>query len=123
MVLHSYNTHNDYVMQLAGFNHLHDEFYGKQVFDMLNELQVCVCVCACARMYGCVWVCVGGKGEGVATLANPDTYHSQSQMLYKLLLCISLCSQAVHEDLVKGFKHCLQKRIQYGEEKVGTVYI
>ncbi|XP_064384983.1 uncharacterized protein LOC135333889 isoform X2 [Halichondria panicea] len=66
MVLHSYNTHNDYVMQLAGFNHLHDEFYGKQVFDMLNELQ------------------------------------------------------AVHEDLVKGFKHCLQKRIQYGEEKLKT---
>ena len=29
-------------MQLAGFNHLHEEFYGKQVFDMLNELQVCV---------------------------------------------------------------------------------
>ncbi len=33
-------------------------------------------------------------------------------------MCVLLTVQAVHEDLVKGFKHCLQKRIQHGEEKV-----
>ncbi len=51
LVLHSYNAHNDYVMQLSGFNHLHEEFYSKQVFDMLNELQVCVCSCVIIREY------------------------------------------------------------------------
>ena len=41
-MLHSYNAHNDYVMQLNGFNSLHEEFYTKQIYDMLNELQVSV---------------------------------------------------------------------------------
>lgn len=40
VVLHSYNAHNQYVMQLRAFNSLHDEYYTKQIYDMLDELQV-----------------------------------------------------------------------------------
>lgn len=39
VILHSYNAHNEYVMQLRAFNALHEEFYGKQIYDMLDELQ------------------------------------------------------------------------------------
>ena len=45
VVLRSYNSHNDYMMQMSAFNSLHDEFYNKQIYDMLDELQVSVCVC------------------------------------------------------------------------------
>ena len=31
LVLHSYNSHNEYVLQKTAFNALHDEFYGRQV--------------------------------------------------------------------------------------------
>ena len=41
-ILRSYNAHNDYVLSLTSFNCLHDEFYNKQVYDMLDELQVSV---------------------------------------------------------------------------------
>ena len=40
MVLRSYNAHNEYIMQMSAFNSLHDEFYNKQIYDMLDELQV-----------------------------------------------------------------------------------
>ena len=66
VILHSYNCHNDYVLAKCAFNSLHKEFYGKQIFDMLDELQ------------------------------------------------------AVHEDLVKGFRTCMQKQVQLREEKVCT---
>jgi hypothetical protein len=39
VVLHSYNSHNEYILQKTAFNSLHDEFYGRQVYDMLDELQ------------------------------------------------------------------------------------
>lgn len=29
--------------------------------------------------------------------------------------------QAIHEDLVKGFKHCMQKRIQLSQAKVSCL--
>ena len=38
-VLHSYNAHNAYVRELSAFNALHEEFYSKQIYDMLDELQ------------------------------------------------------------------------------------
>ena len=39
VVLHSYNAHNEYVRELSAFNALHEEFYSKQIYDMLDELQ------------------------------------------------------------------------------------
>ena len=39
-MLRSYNAHNDYVLNRTAFNSLHEEFYNKQVYDMLDELQV-----------------------------------------------------------------------------------
>lgn len=39
MVLRSYNAHNDYVLSRVSFNSLHEEFYNKQVYGMLDELQ------------------------------------------------------------------------------------
>jgi hypothetical protein len=39
VVLHSYNSHNEYVLNKTAFNSLHNEFYGKQIHDMLDELQ------------------------------------------------------------------------------------
>ncbi len=51
-------------MALRAFNSLHEEFYTRQVYDMLDELQ------------------------------------------------------AVHEDLVKGFRTCLLKHTQINQEKV-----
>ena len=56
VVLRSYNSHNDYMMQMSAFNSLHDEFYNKQIYDMLDELQVSVCVdpihCMCMTLFG-----------------------------------------------------------------------
>ena len=43
-MLHSYNAHNDYVLSRTAFNCLHDEFYNKQIYDMLDELQVRFCL-------------------------------------------------------------------------------
>lgn len=40
LILRSYNAHNDYILGLTAFNSLHEEFYTKQLFDMLDELQV-----------------------------------------------------------------------------------
>ena len=53
MVLRSYNAHNDYVMHMSAFNSLHDEFYNKQIYDMLDELQVSESVnsCNCHLVY------------------------------------------------------------------------
>lgn len=49
-------------------------------------------------------------------------FHCVSDQLVSCWMCITdlTVPQAVHEDLVKGFKHCLQKRIEHGEEKVSV---
>lgn len=40
-MLRSYNAHNDYVLGKTAFDSLHEEYYNKQIYDMLDELQVC----------------------------------------------------------------------------------
>ena len=62
VVLHSYNAHNDYVLSRVSFNCLHGEFYTKQIYDMLDELQVSMYSSYCVVTH-CVLAVGSGKGS------------------------------------------------------------
>ena len=79
-MLRSYNAHNDYVMQTFAFNSLHDDFYNKQNYDMLDELQVSVAVSYSISLLCCIIImCINqhsGSSQCSVILHLPYVYRT-----------------------------------------------